>query len=445
MFIKKLLRLSDIFLPSELAESVEAPLLYRGRIVVGSNLVSLFAAIALFIAVVVLNRPLMVLVGVGFTVLVLIAHLYLLKKPVKNFERSLQVGATTQIMVISALIYLTAFSSKGMGVFGLVWLLPVFLMIAFYFSTRFSIYFAFFNFIFFLGMGYLKFEHFHEPLLLLPNFTSVFFIFLALVIAFAYMMAFLFVHLSEELQREVSKQRDLLVESAKFQSLGQMASNLAHDINNPLFTIQGKLHQMRNLLSRDQLDLEKCDKIVESIEGTLLKLSQIVKGISTFAREGRGDQMVSIGVAELIESNLALAIDRIKNSGIELELQIDPNSNLICYPSFISQVLLNLLNNAIDALENAPVKKIEVRAFAEKEWIYITVSDTGFGVPSEIEKKIFDPFFTTKTFGKGTGLGLSISKGLVNVHEGELLYERHDQKTTFIVKLPNFEESEEEV
>ncbi len=445
MFIKKLLRLSDIFLPSELSEAVEAPLLYRGRIVVGSNLVSLVATIILFIAVVVLNRPLMTLLGVGFTVLVLVAHLYLLKKPVKNFERSLQFGATTQIIVISALIYLTAFSSKGMGVFGLVWLLPVFLMIAFYFSTRFSIYFAFLNFFFFLGVGYLKFERFHEPLLFLPNFTSVFFIFLALVIAFAYMMAFLFVHLSEELQREVSKQRDLLVESAKFQSLGQMASNLAHDINNPLFTIQGKLHQMRNLLSRDQLDLEKCDKIVETIEGTLLKLSQIVKGISTFAREGRGDQMVSIGVAELIESNLALAIDRIKNSGIELELQIDPNLNLICYPSFISQVLLNLLNNAIDALENAPTKRIEVKAYADKEWIYITVSDTGAGVPKEIEKKIFDPFFTTKTFGKGTGLGLSISKGLVNVHEGELLYERHDQKTTFIVRLPNFEESEEEI
>ncbi|MGZ3790632.1 MAG: sensor histidine kinase, partial [Bacteriovorax sp.] len=216
-------------------------------------------------------------------------------------------------------------------------------------------------------------------------------------------------------------------------------SNLAHDINNPLFTIQGKLHQMRNLLSRDQLDLERCDQIVESVEATLLKLSQIVKGISTFAREGRGDQMVSISVAELVESNLALAIDRIKNSGIELQIQIDPKAMLICYPSFISQVLLNLLNNAIDALENAPVKKIEVKAYTEKNWTYISVSDTGAGVPKDYEKKIFDPFFTTKTFGKGTGLGLSISKGLVEVHEGELLYMRVDQKTVFLVKLPSYE------
>jgi C4-dicarboxylate-specific signal transduction histidine kinase len=351
----------------------------------------------------------------------------------------MQIGATVQILVITLMVYLTAFSEMGMGFFGLIWLLPVFLMMAFYYNTRSSFYFALGNFSLFLVISYYKFDHFYDPMKTLHNFSIVYFVFLAIVIAFAYMMAFLFVHLSEELQREVVKQRDLLVENAKFQSLGKMASNLAHDINNPLFTIQGKLHQMRNLLSRDQLDLERCDQIVESVEATLLKLSQIVKGISTFAREGRGDQMISISIEELIESNLAVAIDRIKNSGIELEIQIDPKLKLICYPSFISQVLLNLLNNAIDALETSPIKKIGVYAYTEKNWIHIKVTDSGAGVPKDFEKKIFDPFFTTKTFGKGTGLGLSISKGLVEVHEGELLYERTEQKTHFIVRLPNYE------
>lgn len=149
--------------------------------------------------------------------------------------------------------------------------------------------------------------------------------------------------------------------------------------------------------------------------------------------------MVSISVKDLVEGNLALAIDRIKNSGIDLEIHIDPKAKLICYPSFISQVLLNLLNNAIDALENAAVKKILVSAYVEKNWIHIAVSDSGPGVPKEIEKKIFEPFFTTKTFGKGTGLGLSISKGLVQVHEGELLYNRDNNMTTFIVRLPSYE------
>lgn len=439
MIYRRLMGWLDIFLPAQLSVSVEAPLLYRARTIVGTNIVSLLAALALLLAVFALDLSDLVCWGVVICILTLVTHLYFLKNLKGRFERALQIGATVQVLVISLLIYIVAFSPRGMGFFGLIWLMPVFLMMAFYFNTKFSLYIATVNYAVFFLVGALQFEKFFKPVEVHQNFAAVFFIFLALVFAFVYFMAFLFVHLSEDLQKEVVKQRDLLVESAKFQSLGQMASNLAHDINNPLFTIQGKLHQMRNLLSRDQLDLEKCDQIVESVEATLLKLSQIVKGISTFAREGRGDQMVSIGVKDLIEGNLALAIDRIKNSGIDLEIQIDPKAKLICYPSFISQVLLNLLNNAIDALENVPSKKISVRAYVEKNWIHIAVSDSGPGVPKEIEKKIFEPFFTTKTFGKGTGLGLSISKGLVQVHEGELLYSREGNMTNFVVRLPSYE------
>ena len=256
------------------------------------------------------------------------------------------------------------------------------------------------------------------------------------------MLAFFFVHFTEELQTQILKQRDLLTENAKFQSLGKMAMNLAHDINNPLFNIQGKLHQIRNLLSRDQLDLEKCDQIVDNVESTILKMSSIVKGISTFAREGRGDQMVSIGIDEIIENILALAADRIKNANIELTVSMETKEKIICYPSFISQVLLNLINNAIDALEFADQKKIEVKAVLEKEWVKIFVMDSGPGLSKDIvgiDQKIFEPFFTTKTFGKGTGLGLSISKGLIDVHEGEIHYQRIADQSVFVVKLPTFD------
>lgn len=432
---KTLLKILDIFLPAQFSEVIEIPNLYRARVIVATNVVCLVATVGILATVIFTHSSAPIYVGIAICVFTLLGHLYYLKNQLGNFERNLLVGATLQILVITSLIYLTAFSEKGMGFFGLIWLIPTFLMIAFYFNTRFSFYFALFNFIFFFIIT----NYEYDRLINFPKFSSVFYVFLALNIAVTYLLAFLFVNLSEVLQREVIKQRDLLIESAKFQSLGQMASNLAHDINNPLFTIQGKLHQMRNLLSRDQLDLDRCDQIVESVEATILKLSQMVKGISTFAREGRGDLMVSVRVAELIESNLALAIDRIKLSGIELEIHIDPQAKIICYPSFISQVILNLINNAIDALESAVTKKIEVRAFVDKQWVHILVSDTGAGVQKDFEKKIFEPFFTTKIFGKGTGLGLSISKGLVEVHEGELIYTRADNKTNFIVMLPSYE------
>lgn len=439
MLLKKLLNVLDLFLPEQLPQDVGAALLYRGRIVVATNLVSIAACLILFMAVLVLNLSVSIKFAIICSILTLGGHLFCLKKYVKNFEQNLLIGATIQVLVINIMVYFSAFSEKGMGFFGLIWLMPVFLMVAFYFDTHFSFLFSLLNFCLFLGMSFLKYPQFYSPINDTPHFSITFFIFLTIVIVFNYSLAFIFVFLSEELQREVIKQRDLLEESAKFQSLGQMASTLAHDINNPLFTIQGKLHQMRNLLSRDQLDLEKCDQIVESVETTILKLSQMVKGISTFAREGRGDQMVSVSVAELLESNLALAIDRIKSSGIELEISIDPSAHLICYPSFISRVILNLLNNAIDALESAQTKKIEVKAWSEKNWINISVTDTGGGVSKDLEKKIFEPFFTTKTLGKGTGLGLSISKGLAEVHEGGLIYQRIDQKTVFLLKIPSYE------
>jgi C4-dicarboxylate-specific signal transduction histidine kinase len=262
---------------------------------------------------------------------------------------------------------------------------------------------------------------------------------LVLVAFFCFGQSVIFVQLTIHLQEELSKQKDILMESAKFQSLGQMASNLAHDINNPLFTIQGKLHQIRNLFSKDQLDLEKCDQIIDNVEATILRLSQIVKGISTFARQGRGDQMVSISAKDLLEGILLISSDRINQNKISLKVNIPETARVICYPSFISQVLLNLLNNAIDALEYSEEKRIEVEVKSNKQWVELWVRDSGPGIPKEIEQKVFEPFYTTKKFGKGTGLGLSISKGLVETHEGELNYIRTNNMTSFIVRLPSYE------
>jgi two-component system NtrC family sensor kinase len=321
----------------------------------------------------------------------------------------------------------------------LIWLIPFYLMIALLFKTRFSLFFALVYSLIFFRLSFIYFPQLRIPSIDIPHFVLIYFIFLSMVSIVVYIVSFIFVNLSSELQKEVMTQRELLLESAKYQSLGQMASNLAHDINNPLFAIQGKLHQMRNLLSREQLDQKKCDQIVESVEATILKLSQIVKGITTFAREGRGDQMVSIRVKELVEGNLALALDRIKILRIDLEVRIDPNVQVICYPSFVSQILLNLINNAIDALEGRELKKIIVEAHIENEWVHIIVKDSGSGVPVEIENKIFDSFFTTKTFGKGTGIGLSIAKGLAEAHSGDLKYQRSSNLTNFILRLPSYE------
>lgn len=437
--LKKLYGFLDFFLPPQLSEFVEIDVLFRARLVVAANICAIVIVSSLFIVSSILGLSLFVKIGILISLIVLVALIIFLKTRLVNFETCLNFGSAVQVLVLFSTVYLTAFSEKGMGYFGLMWLLPLFLMNAFYFKPRYALILFFLNGVALAAVFTTFSPEFYRPLSHVHNFQRVYLIFLLLVILFCFLQALLYVQMSYQLQYEILKQKSLLIESAKFQSLGQMASNLAHDINNPLFTIQGKLHQMRNLLYRDQLDLASCDRIIENVESTILRLSQIVKGISTFARQGKGDQMVSIRVQDLIESNMIIADDRLKKNNITLKLDIDQTINVICYPSFISQVLLNLINNSIDALEASEVKIIEVEAFSANEWVEIHIRDTGPGIPKEIEGKIFEPFFTTKKFGKGTGLGLSISKGLVDAHDGEIFHTIEKDKTTFVVRLPSYE------
>ena len=437
--LKKLYLLLDFFLPEHISEQVDIATVFRARFVVAAGLLGILVSLILFAGTTILGVPLFIRIGVLSSILVFSTLIVFLKTRTHNFEVSLNVGAFLQITILYLAIYTSAFSTRGLGFFSLISLIPLFLMTAFYFRPRYAALFFGVNCIVLVAVIINFHTRFFTPLELVPNFKELFLFYFVLVFASCFIMCFLFVQLNEHLQEEIGKQQNLLMESAKFQSLGQMASNLAHDINNPLFTIQGKLHQIRNLFSHDQLDLDKCDHIIEDVESTILRLSQIVKGISTFARQGHQDQMVSVSADELIRGIVLLGSDRIVQSGITFDLKVASDIRVICYPSYISQVLINLLNNAIDAVENADVKLIQVEAFATDKWIEIHIKDSGPGVEADIQSKIFDSFFTTKKYGKGTGLGLSISKGLVETHEGMLKYQRTGNMTDFTVYLPAYE------
>lgn len=437
--LKNFYLLLDFFLPVHIAEQVDIATLFRARMAIAASIVGLIIMGILFFSGVVLGVPLLIRINIATCVLLLCMVMVFLKTRQAKFDTSLNIAAFLQVSVLGWTIYFNAFFFNGMGFFSLMWLLPIFLMITFYFKPTHGIITFFINLVL-LGLSFYLFgERFYHPLNELPNFKSIYLMYMMLVFVSCYILSFFFVNLNDHLKEEIGKQKNLLVESAKFYSLGQMASNLAHDINNPLFTIQGKLHQIRNLFSHDELDLEKCDAIIDEVEGTILRLSQIVKGISTFARQSQADQMVSVSADDLIRGIVLIASDRIVQNGIAFDLKITPGLRIICYPSYVSQVLINLLNNAIDALDGQETKTIQMDAFVKDKWIEIHIKDSGPGIHEDIVSKVFDPFFTTKKLGKGTGLGLSISKGLVETHEGQLKYQRSQNMTDFIVYLPTYE------
>ena len=126
-----------------------------------------------------------------------------------------------------------------------------------------------------------------------------------------------------------------------------------------------------------------------------------------------------------------------KNKYIHLEVSIEPELRIICNPVQLSQVLLNLLNNAIDAVQGCSIKKIELKALSNSEQIRISVTDSGCGIADNNKDKILDPFFSTKPVGTGTGLGLSISQKIIADHQGHIEFTSREGRTEFVLFLPN--------
>jgi PAS domain S-box-containing protein len=238
---------------------------------------------------------------------------------------------------------------------------------------------------------------------------------------------------SKQAEATLISQREKLMAAAKMSSLGEMAGGIAHEINNPLAIIIGKITQLKRRLV-DQVD----DLLV--IENTAKRISAIIKGLSAFSRNAENDKMEKVLVPILIQDTLELSKERFRFSSIELKLVINKNDYEVYITgraSQLLQVLINLLNNAFDAVEKLEDKWVEIKVSSNNGICTISVTDSGRGIPQDILNKMMTPFFTTKEVGKGTGLGLSISRAIIEEHHGKLYYDTTSPNTRFVIELPS--------
>ena len=241
----------------------------------------------------------------------------------------------------------------------------------------------------------------------------------------------------KEAREKIKKQQDLLIQSEKMSSLGMMSAGIAHELNNPLAIISGFSEHIISK-TKGRKDLEKVNYMGVKILSTTQRISKIIRGLRVYARQGDEDPFRKEDINQIIEGTASLCLDRLKEHEINFICKL-PNPSLFisCRAEQISQVILNLLNNAIDAIDKQNEPWIKVSVEEDIEYIDILVEDSGPGVPKSIKSSIFDPFFTTKEVGKGTGLGLSISKGIIAEHGGIMELDEDKGHTCFILRLPN--------
>lgn len=244
--------------------------------------------------------------------------------------------------------------------------------------------------------------------------------------------------LVDERTQQLETQRSSIVQTAKMASLGEMAGGIAHEINTPLATIQLMAGLLTTMVNDGELNVPTVKKIANNIETTTVRIGKIITSLRAFGRDVSNDPFQNNNLKSIITDTLTFCDQRFLFSEVQIDVnEISSAIELECRAVQIQQVILNLLNNAFDAISHQPTKKwICIKAWPEKQNIVVTVTDSGHGIPEPLREKIMQPFFTTKELGKGTGLGLSVSSGIVRTHQGTLSLDTTSPNTCFKITLP---------
>jgi signal transduction histidine kinase len=247
-----------------------------------------------------------------------------------------------------------------------------------------------------------------------------------------------YVELDTKLRNELAKvnsdlatERSKSIHQAKLASLGEMSAGVAHEINNPLAIIAGSLPA----LEKSVQDPDKFSKKIQTIQHAVDRISKIVMGLKKFSRSSEIPVYQIAVLADILHESLVLIDAKAKRHHTAITTDIQSNATILCDVIEIEQVLINLINNAIDAVSKLTEKWVQIQLYEEHpKMLVLRIRDSGMGIPESVQQKLFQPFFTTKPVGKGTGLGLSITKGILDQHHASIVI-LNDPHTCFELRF----------
>jgi len=224
-----------------------------------------------------------------------------------------------------------------------------------------------------------------------------------------------------------------IMESERLALIGQIAANVAHELNNPLQGIVTYSHLLLEKMPHENSTTVSLQKIVTQAN----RCRDIIRGLLDFSRQRKPDKTIC-DINSVMEECVALVENQAIFHNIQITKQFEEDLPLVVVdPSQMQQVFMNMIINAAESIENSGRLNLGTSFNPVEELFEIEITDTGHGIPEEHVEKLFDPFFTTKEVGHGTGLGLAISYGIIKEHNGTITVKTEvDRGTTFLIRLP---------